>query len=80
MNTIQIGAFLSTEYLIAENLDANSRKKHVKSTILYFQLTQNLHYIYEKHMQLISANFRLFPDFACLSETFLRHTKVWVND
>ncbi len=56
-----------------------SRKKCVEPIVLYFQLTWNPQYIYGKHTQLVSANLRLFPDIACLSETFLRHIKVWVK-
>ncbi len=47
---------------------------------IVFSVDPVLHYIDGKHMQSVSANLRLIPDFACLSETFLRYTKVWVKD
>ena len=48
--------------------------------VLYTSYMRTMMQIKKFNTQLVSAYLRLIPDFAYLSETFLRHTKVWVKD
>ncbi len=43
-------------------------------------ICENRDVIQEFDTQILRANLRLIPDFAYLSETFLRHIKVWDKD
>ncbi len=47
--------------------------------VLYTSYMRTMMQIKKFNAQLVNAYLRL-PDFAYLSETFLRHTKVWVKD